>query len=361
MGFEELRFFNFRNLADRELALGGARELFLVGENGQGKTNLIEAVHLLCVGSSFRESRDAALVRDPAVPLGLFGRYANGQASSRTFSLQIAPGRRKDIQLDGKPVAERKELFAEALCICFVQQDMGFVTGTPDARRKLYDQTLILSDLSFLDLLRCYRQVLRSRNLSLRARQDDLLEVYDGQLAGFGLEIQARRKALAEQFNAVFAPLFRDVSGSEQAVEIRYRPSWAGLAEPAEAIERLSASRERDLAFGATTTGPHRDVFWYALAGRDFTRLASTGQLRLCALVLRVAQARFLSERTGRRPVLLLDDVLLELDPGRKRAFVSRFPAYEQAFFTFLPDESWQSFRGPDTLVMTVERGDFRA
>jgi DNA replication and repair protein RecF len=361
MGFDELRFFNFRNLVDRELALGEAREVFLVGENGQGKTNLLEAVHLLCVGSSFRESREAALVRDPAGPAGVFGRYVSGPSSSRTFSLQIAPGRRKDIQIDGKPIAERKELFAQALCICFVQQDMGFVTGAPDARRKFYDQTLILSDLGFLDLLRCYRQVLRSRNLSLRARQEDLLDVYDGQLAGFGLEIQARRRALAEQFNGVFAPLFREISGSEQPVEIRYRPSWNGLADPAAVIERLSASRERDLAFGVTTTGPHRDVFWYALAGKDFTRLASTGQLRLCALVLRVAQARFLSERTGRRPVLLLDDVLLELDPGRKKAFVSRFPAYEQAFFTFLPDESWQSFRGADTLVMTVERGDFRA
>ena len=361
MGFEELRFFNFRNLVDRELALKGAREVFLVGENGQGKTNLIEAVHLLCVGSSFRESRDAAFARDADAPAGLFGRYANGQAAEKTFSLQIAPGRRREIQLNGRAVTERKELFAEALCICFVQQDMAFVTGPPDLRRKFYDQTLILYDLPFLDLLRGYRQVLRSRNLSLRARQEDLLDVYDEQLAGFGLEIQSRRKALAEQFNTVFAPLHRDISGSEQAVEIRYRPSWAGLARPAEVIERLSGVRQNDLAFGATTMGPHRDVFWYSFGGKDFTRFASTGQLRLCALVLRVAQVRFLSERTGRRPVLLLDDVLLELDPGRKKAFVSRFPGYEQAFFTFLPDESWQSFRGPDTLVMTVEKGDFRA
>jgi DNA replication and repair protein RecF len=75
--------------------------------------------------------------------------------------------------------------------------------------------------------------------------------------------------------------------------------------------------------------------------------------------VLRVAQARFLAARTGRKPILLLDDVLLELDPGRKRAFIARFPPYEQAFFTFLPDESWQSFRTPDTLVLKVASGDF--
>jgi DNA replication and repair protein RecF len=82
--------------------------------------------------------------------------------------------------------------------------------------------------------------------------------------------------------------------------------------------------------------------------------------LRLCALSLRVAQARFLAARTGRKPILLLDDVLLELDPQRKRAFIARFPPYEQAFFTFLPDESWQTYRTDATLVLAVEQGDFR-
>jgi DNA replication and repair protein RecF len=359
MGFEELQFFNFRNIVDRTLSLDGARELFLVGGNGQGKTNLIEAVHLLCVGSSFREPREAALVRDPAAPAGLSGRYRDGESFRTTFSVHISPGRRKEISLDGKAITERRDLFSRALCVCFVQQDMEFVTGPPEARRRFYDQTLILSDLSFLDLLRSYRLVLRSRNLSLRARQEDLLDVYDAQLAGFGLEIQSRRRALADGFNSVFSPLYREIAGAEAGVEIRYRPSWNGLLGAEQAIERLVASRERDLLFGATTSGPHRDSFAYWLEGRDFTRYASTGQLRLCALVLRVAQARFLSERTGRKPVLLLDDVLLELDPARKRQFVSRFPAYEQAFFTFLPDESWQAFRGAETRVMTVSKGDF--
>ena len=80
----------------------------------------------------------------------------------------------------------------------------------------------------------------------------------------------------------------------------------------------------------------------------------------MCALALRVAQARYLSERTSRRPVLLVDDVLLELDPQKKGAFLSRFPGYDQAFFTFLPDESWRSYRTADTLVLDVEGGDFR-
>lgn len=123
----------------------------------------------------------------------------------------------------------------------------------------------------------------------------------------------------------------------------------------------MQPHRERDRLLGATTSGPHRDTCLYLQGGKDFCHVASTGQLRLCALVLRVAQASFLTARTKRLPVLLLDDVLLELDPDRKRAFLSRFPPYEQAFFTFLPDEAWQAYKTPATMVLSVEGGDFRA
>ena len=359
MGFEGLRFFNFRNLKDAELPLG-AREIFLVGENGQGKTNLLEAVHLLCLGSSFREKRESAFVREPSSPTGLFGRYGGGDGSV-SLSLRMAPGRRKEMRLNDKLLTERRDLLAEVLCICFVQQDMDFVAGPPEERRRFFDQTLVLSDLGFVETLRGYRQVLRSRNTCLRENRDDLLDVYDAQLAGLGLLIQARRAELVRDFDAVFSPLCQEITGlAEDGVRVSYRPSWDGLHDVGEVTAHLAAQRERDRRVGMTGSGPHRDACSYVRGGRDYAPYASTGQLRLCALSLRVAQARFLAARTGRRPVLLLDDVLLELDPGRKRAFIARFPPYEQAFFTFLPDESWQSYATGETLVLTVEQGGFR-
>ena len=360
MGFERLRFVNFRNIRDGDLDVG-AREVFLVGENGQGKTNLLEAVHLLCLGSSFREKRESALVREPSSSSGLFGAFSSPASGDMTISLTLAPGGKKELRVNGKALAERRELLSRVLCVCLVQQDMDFVAGSPEDRRRFFDQTLVLSDLSFLDLLRGYRQVLRSRNLSLKARQNDLLDVYDAQIASLGLEMQARRSSLVRDFSAVFTPLLRDVTGGAEEVEIGYRPSWMRLITPDEVVSRLAALRGRDSALGTSTSGPHRDLFTYVLGGKDYAHFASTGQLRLCALALRVAQARFLAERTGRRPVLLLDDVLLELDPGRKKAFLSRFPAYEQAFFTFLPDESYLSYRTLDTLILTVEKGNFHS
>jgi DNA replication and repair protein RecF len=360
MGFRRLAFLNFRNLADRELTLG-ARQVLLVGENGQGKTNLLEAVYLLAVASSFRERREEVLLRDPTAAAAVSGLYGDG---GRGLERQLAvtwqqPGCRKEIRIDGKQASDRAQLLSEILCVCFVQEDMEMVAGSPEARRRLFDQTLSLAEPGWLELYRSYRQVLRARNLALRAKHEDLLDVYDEQIAPLGLEIMRKRRAVTAEFDAVFSPLVREIADGLE-VTIRYRPSWSGLEAPGEVASRLGAERGRDLAAGITGTGPHRDHFAYLCAGREVSRYASTGQRRLCALVLRMAMARLLSERTARRPVLLLDDVLLELDADRKRAFVERFPDYDQAFFTFLPDENWLAYRGSDALVLTVANGELR-
>ena len=359
MGFERIRFFNFRNLKDRELVLE-APQVFLVGPNGQGKTNLLEAVHLISLGSSFRESRESAFARDPAAPVGIAGRYATAGSAPRHLSLHMAEGRRKELRVDDKILSDRRGLIAELLCLCFVQQDMGFVAGSPEARRRFFDQTLVLCDPGYLEELRSYRQVLRSRNMCLRDRREDLLDAYDAQLSSHGLFLRKRRAELTREFDGLFSALLTEISGSDQEVRIRYAPSWETLHTVDDVMAHLASRRQRDLASGLTTSGPHRDLCSYIREGKDYVPFASTGQLRLCSLALRVAQARFLSARTGRRPVLLVDDVLLELDPAKRTAFLARFPPYEQALFTFLPDESWRSSRREDTLVLEVEAGDFR-
>ncbi len=360
MGFERLRFFNFRNLKDRELPLG-AREVFLVGRNGQGKTNLLEAIHLLCLGSSFREKREAAFARVPSEATGLFADFSTAENGARSLSLQLSAGRRKELRVDDKVLADRRGLLSEVLCLCFVQQDMEFIVGSPEERRRFFDQTLVLSDPEYMDSLRSYRQILRARNLCLRDDRVDLLDVYDAQLSARGLFLQGRRAELVKDFDSLFGALLSEISGSDQEVQIRYRPSWEGLTTTDDVVAHLAGRRGRDRLMGASTSGPHRDLCSYVHDGREYSHFASTGQLRLCALALRVAQARYLSGRTSRKPVLLVDDVLLELDPGKKSAFLARFPPYEQAIFTFLPDESWRSYRTADTMVLEVEAGDFRA
>jgi len=355
MGFDSLSFVNFRNLKDGEIALG-APQVLLIGENGQGKTNLIEAVHLLCVASSFRENKEPAFFRSPQSELAIAGVFSDN-SQRRTLGFRIVPGQHKEIRLDGKLIADRKDLLGQVPCVCFVQQDIEFVAGSPEARRRFFDQTLLLCFPSLVDTHRDYRRVLRSRNFVLKQAQAELLDAYDPQLARHGLELSRARARLVDDFNRHFSPLFREITGWDGPVLIRHLPSWADLPDEASVLRRLESLRARDLAFGTTTSGPHRDLFSYIAGGQEFVSRASTGERRICSLILRVAQATLLAQNSGRRPVLLVDDVLLELDPGRKRAIIDRLPEYQQSIFTLLPDENFLPYKRPDALVLRVKDG----
>ncbi|MGM0675148.1 MAG: DNA replication/repair protein RecF, partial [Spirochaetota bacterium] len=146
-----------------------------------------------------------------------------------------------------------------------------------------------------------------------------------------------------------------------EPLHITHRPSWRNAATVSEAEAHLRDRREHDLYMKTTTSGPHRDRFVYRYRDADFTKTASTGQLRLVSLILRVAQAQFFAARSGRAPLLLLDDVLLELDPRRRKAFLGELPHYEQAFFTFLPDERFNEYRGEHTLIYHVSDGSIES
>ena len=198
---------------------------------------------------------------------------------------------------------------------------------------------------------------MRARNRALKDRRGDLVELYDSQLAAAGLEIVERRERTTKEFNESFGRLFREISGIEERLSIHYLPSWRGCETPDQVVELLGRKNAVDFEMGTTTSGPHRDRFVFTLERRNFARIASTGQLRLMSLILRVAQASYYSEKSGRRPLLLLDDVLLELDMIKRERFFHHLPEAEQRFFTFLPDEQFRPFVGPDTVMYKVEKG----
>jgi DNA replication and repair protein RecF len=365
--FKSLRTMAFRNLADAETDVS-AKNVFLVGENGQGKTNFLEALYFCSYASSFRGTKDAGLARDGTADFAVCGVIPGGVILVKVEKL------RKTISLDGKKLEDRKDLLEAVPCVVFCHEDMEFVSGSQERRRWFFDQTQSLYDPVYLDDFRKYRHVLKSRNTVLRdcrlglagrAETLNLLDALDGQLAGYGLSLMEKRRGAAERFSAVFGVLYGEVSGID-GLGVVYAPSWkiAGLpgTETAaeQVIRRLEERREADLAQGYTLSGPHRDRYTFIrqpAGGGDFSETASTGQRRLLALLLRVAQARCFSAMTGKTPVLLLDDVLLELDGEKRRRFLSVMPDYEQAFFTFLPEEPYKNYGNSDTMIYTVHRG----
>jgi DNA replication and repair protein RecF len=357
MGFLSSAYRSFRNLKDAEVDLE-APEVFLFGDNGQGKTNFIESLYLLCFGSSFRTRKDALLIRNGEESAMVRGRLQSDLSPARRVAVSLARDGKKEIRSDARVIHDRSELIESAPCIVFSHQDLEFVSGPPEMGRRFFNQTQSLFDPLLIDLLRSYRKILRSRNVLLKEHNTELLKAFDRNLAETGHRIQSRREAIVEEFNRTFGPLYARVSGHSAATAISYRPSWKPGSDVAAILGQLARTLQRDRSFETTTTGPHRDRFVVTQDGRQFAPLASTGQVRLASLVLRVAQANFVAGKTGRRPILLLDDVLLELDAGRRDRFLGALPAYDQAFFTFLPDEQFLAYRSPDTRMYRVTAGE---
>jgi DNA replication and repair protein RecF len=261
--------------------------------------------------------------------------------------------------IDGKKIADRKELPELVPCIIFCHEDMEFVSGSPERRRWFFDQSLSLYDPVYLDDLRRYRRVLRSRKDLLREGYtrdtEAMLQALDPQLVSSGLRLMEKRETAAQLFSEVFGPLYGDVSGIE-GIAVRYISSWKEKSMDGIAALLLE-KREAEFSSGVSLSGPHRDRYLFIRGGSEFAGRASTGQRRLLALLLRIAQARRFSEMTGKKPVLLLDDVLLEMDGEKRRKFLSVMPEYDQAFFTFLPEEAYEGYKKPGALVYRVNGG----
>ncbi len=356
MGIERIRYYNFRNIADGTIEFN-APDIFLVGENGQGKSNILESFYLLCYGSSFRTHKDSILPRTGTSDARISGRLNLPDEDVLDIRIRISSGR-KEIDVNGAAIVDRREIIRNLPCIVFCHDDIRFVTGTPENRRWFFNQTLSLYDDRFLDTFRRYTRILKSRNAAIRNEQLDLLNAYDPQLAEAGMDLVRSRFHAATEFSSLFEQLYHRISGFDSPLTIDYSPSWPADADTSAICTMLADARERDMRMRTTTQGPHRDRFRFLMEGREFTETASTGQLRLISLVLRIAQSSFFSMHSSRKPLLLLDDVMLELDPVRRERFFSSLPQYDQAVFTFLPDEQFSPLRRDDTLIYRVNGGE---
>jgi DNA replication and repair protein RecF len=351
MPFASIRTVSFRNLQDREVKTE-APEIFLVGENGQGKTNFLEAVYFCSFASSFRGAKDGELIKNGENNCSAAADLS-GSVCDRIV-VTVDDGK-KSVVLDGKKIGDRTQLIDIVPSVVFCHEDMEFVAGPPERRRWFFDQSLSLYDPLYLEDLQKYRKILKTRNALLKNKNLAMMDVTDPQIAGYGIEVMKKRADAAKAFSEAFGPLYEAVSGIS-GVSVRYLPSWKGDTLD-DIVEDLQSRREVDVSFGTSFSGPHRDRYTFMQGGTEFARRASTGQRRLLALLLRAAQAQRYSAASGRRPVLLLDDVLLELDPEKRRRFLGVLPDYDQAFFTFLPGEPYDRYQKDSTSVYYVEGG----
>ncbi|MDR2343452.1 MAG: DNA replication and repair protein RecF [Spirochaetaceae bacterium] len=355
MFFSTITLGGFRNLIDAKVDTCG-KNIFLVGPNGQGKTNFLEAVYFCSYASSFRNAKDSEVIckgkEECFVRADFFDIY------DKVLTVGIRDGK-KVISLDDRNLLDRKELLSVVSSIVFCHGDLDFVSGTSERRRWFFDQNICLYDPLYLDALRRYKKILKSRNILLKqiieGKNSGVLDVVDPQLAEYGLQLMKKREEEIDFFSDVFNSVYEKVSGIS-GIKVKYKQSWKSDSIDG-VVTELRENRSKEIALGQTRTGPHRDNYIFIRNSTEYVNTASTGQKRLLALILRVAQALRCFEMTKKEPILLLDDVLLELDGEKRKNFLSFLPPYRQAFYTFLPEEPFEQYRNDNTIVYDVREG----
>lgn len=345
-----LRTTQWRNVEDGEVEFSPGVNV-LVGSNGQGKTNVLEAVLYLALGRSHRGSRDEEIVR-----FGGDHFYVRGvgqRDAGETFEIEagFAPPRSKRLKVDAQPVARLTDLVGVLACVAFGPEDSELSRGGPQARRRYVDYALAETSASSLQLLSDYRRAVQQRNALLRAEVASAagLEVWDAEVVRLGHQVVARRtEALFElvpRAQSAFATL---AEGQRLTLEYRvhaidHRIDFeTGAGEFQEMLEggefdrqfqqRLRARRAAEVARRQSLVGPHRDDLELKVDGYDLRRFGSQGQSRAVAVALKMAQADFIRERRGDRPVVILDDVFAELDDARAAKLWSMVCERHQTF-----------------------------
>ena len=329
---------DYRNLAHVALEIPPAG-LALIGDNGQGKTNFLEAIYYFQLLRSARGARDADTVRFGAEAFHLRGNIVAPRPSEVTIGFE-RQSKKKRVRVDGVPTARLSDALGMLPSVMVSPADTVLAGGEPSARRHFLDVVLALTSRSYLGALQAYRTSLKHRNAAIRdiARggrsNEAAVAVWEAPLAEHGSTLVTERRAWVKEHAPAYRELCRAI-GETGPSAMRYDGSVADADDPCAALrELLEQRRASDIRRGATHTGPHRDTLALTLDGRELRTFGSQGQQRTSAVALRLIEAATYQERTGAAPVFLMDDPFAELDRRRSEAIIEvlRHSAVGQVF-----------------------------
>ncbi len=310
---------DFRNFERLDIELPDAG-LAIIGENGQGKTNLLEAIYYLQVLRSVRGARDQDLIRFGARAFHIGANVLSAGPAGISVGFEVS-SKKKKVSIDGAVAARLSEAFGSLPSVMFSPRDIQLVAGGPAERRRYLDLVLALSSRRYLVALQNYRGALSRRNAALRdaARSGDdaSVAVWEPALAEHGAALLCERAAWVREKAPAFAGLVSGI-GEDSEPRMSYQSVLAREADPRSALEEaLARQRKHDTRRGITHSGPHRDDLVLTLDGKDLRVFGSAGQQRTAAIALRMLEGATLREARGESPVLLLDDPFAELDVRR--------------------------------------------
>lgn len=332
MRFTHLRLQNFRNVEFAAIALGGDRHFFL-GQNGQGKSNLLEAMGLITALRSFRTQRLASLPRKGHKEYALAFELEHDLQGPTALELHAGSGGRQ-VQIDGEKVTRLVDFIGRFPVVTLSSGDIMLLRGSPAERRRFMDLSLSVVNRSYYLALRDFHRGIAERNRLLKNGGSAAeLSAFEAEIAPHAERITALRKTGMEHFREVLCRIYDEIAEAEEGPELEFKPNVA-TEDVGDYARILYESRERDRLLGSTQRGPHRDDFSLAIRVGGAREYASDGQQRGLCVALRIAQASYYREQLGLVPVLLADDVLGELDPVRREGFWRACPADVQIIAT---------------------------
>ena len=317
---------DYRNLAHVELELPAAG-LALIGDNGQGKTNFLEAVYYFQILRSARGTRDADAVRFGADAFHLRAEIEGAAARKVAIGFERST-KKKRVRVDGVQTQRLSDALGMLPAVMVSPADAVLASGEPSARRRYLDVLLALTSRSYLGALQAYRTSLQHRNAAIRdiARggraNEESVAVWESPLAEHGGTLVRERRAWVDESARRYRELCAAI-GEQAPTSLRYEGAVATADDPSSALrDLLAARRASDIRRGATHTGPHRDTLALGLDGRELRSVGSAGQQRTAAVALRLLEAETYHRRSGLAPVFLMDDPFAELDARRGTAMM---------------------------------------
>lgn len=361
MRLQHLHIFNFRNFIDQEIELSPGFN-YLSGDNGAGKTALLEAIHVLARGRSFRTHRIGPVVQHEQNALVVTGEVVSDEGMLTKLGTQRFANGKTELRLGGEKTAKASAL-AQVLPIQTLLPDAAdLVLGSPSGRRAFLDWGLFHVEQTFLKESGYYRRVLSQRNAWLKHEATPHSSIEDDpwfqQYRDYAIKLSRSRAAYVKALTEVFKALMVELNGN---LEIELSYDWGGLVSVDEADKKVSESYARDVKFGTTQRGPHRGDLLFSVGGNPAADVVSRGQAKLIASAALLGQAKLLSDRIGQRLVFLIDDFGAELDDNRWQQLVRALLTLDcQVIATSTEeldlDADWVQ-NLPDLKVFHVEQG----
>ncbi len=360
MKITSLELKNFRNYDYLKINFNENVNLIL-GNNAQGKTNLIEAIYITSMGKSFRTNKDSDMI--------LFGNdfakvniHAEKSYIDTDIDITIKNDSKKSIKKDGNQIKKISELLENILIVIFSPEDLKIVKDEPEKRRKFIDRELCQINPMYYDNLNNYKKVLLQRNSYLKEEKIDnnILDLWDLQLSKYGAKVIKIREKFIKKISDISGGIHNNITNEKEILEIKYNSNInikKNLLEQEQFIyETLKSSYKNDLKMRTTTRGPHKDDILFFVNEINMRNFGSQGQQRTTALSLKLAEISLIKEETGEDAILLLDDVMSELDIERQKYLIKSLKNIQLFITTTDIDENLKkSF--PNANILYINNG----